>query len=67
MGKTIIIIVLLLVLAAGLVFVWMNWGPQLAALPGLIAGRTTQILTGMFSGLAGFGSAVADSFRGVRW
>jgi len=65
MKKTILVIVVLLALAAGGFYVWMNWGPQLAALPGQVAGRMTQILTGLVGGLAGFGQAVADSFKGV--
>jgi hypothetical protein len=65
MLKTILIIVLLVVLAAGCWYVWLNWGPQLAALPGQVAGRLAQILGGLVGGLAGFGQAVANSFRGV--
>jgi cytochrome b subunit of formate dehydrogenase len=63
--KTILVIIVLLVLLAGGVLVWINYGQQLAQLPAQISGMLVDALKGMAAGLGGLGSAVADSFKSL--
>jgi hypothetical protein len=65
MLKTILVIIVLLLLLAGGVFVWINYGPQLAQLPAQISGMVVDALKGMAAGLGGLGAAVADSFKSM--
>lgn len=65
MLKTILVVIALLALLAGGAWVWVNYGAQLAQLPGRLEGLVVEALKSFAAGLGGLGAAVADSFRSV--